>query len=107
MVMYKTIRVWCDLLLMATSSIVHSLFNFSVLDFFFALITDYPLHIARSLLLVEIELLFLLCSLHLTTIRILQIALNNVVPILPYSPQTRLLHDRRDDSPTQRVIADD
>ena len=48
-------------------------------------------------LLVEIELVCLGRTLDLTSICVLQIALDDVVPVLPHSPQTRFLHYGRDD----------
>ena len=46
-------------------------------------------------LLIEVEFIRLLRSLNLTRICVLQVTLDDVVPVLPHGAQTRLLHDRR------------
>ena len=48
-------------------------------------------------LLVELKLIRLTRSFDLARICILQILLNDIIPVLPHRPQTRLLHDRLDD----------
>lgn len=58
-------------------------------------------------LLVEVEFILLAPSLDLAGVRILQILLNDVVPVLPNSPQSRLLHDCTNHCTAQRIVSHD
>lgn len=57
-------------------------------------------------LLVEVESVLVVRRLDLAGVRILQIGLDDIVPVLSDGSQTSLLHDRRDNSTTQRVVSD-
>jgi len=62
--------------------------------------TSSQTHHNPKTLLVEIELIGLLCSLDLTGVSVLKIGLNNVVSVLPYCSQTSLLHNCCNNSST-------
>jgi len=48
-------------------------------------------------LTIEFKLIRLIATLDLATVRVFQIGLNNIVPILPHCSQPSLLHDCSDD----------
>jgi len=56
-------------------------------------------------LLVKVKLVRLGCPLDLTGVCLLQITLDDVVPVLAHRSQPSLLHDGRNDGPGKRVVA--
>lgn len=64
-------------------------------------------HYKTAPLLVEIKLVILTCPLHLARVRVLEIALDNVVSVFPDSAEAGLLHDGGDDGAGQGVVSDD
>src|ERR1700712_773138 len=56
---------------------------------------------------VEVELVRLTSSLDLASISLFQIRLNDIISVLPYSPQTSFLHDCRNDRTTEWIISHD